>query len=265
MAENEITQSDVPSVASMAPATPSSSSTKAIGAGFSVDVAIAPQDQTHIPIKSTSAPESSPTVVNSSQTVAPKVQARQSEVGRDPAAENIVEYPTANRHDAEAENRRWRIIDAQMALLREEIIQINTSIRQIDEITKSVKQWAIISTTATLSFLLRDQVLHKYLWLAAMAPILFWFVDVSYRRIQRRLIFRMRRIGEFATGDLPNYFSAPNLGRLTLLDPLSMREDDQQAEDFSSFGAVAKFPTVTLLYAGLFIIGVLLSIFTKLQ
>jgi hypothetical protein len=162
-------------------------------------------------------------------------------------------------------NRHDRIVDAQLMLLKEEIIQLNMSVRQIDEITKSLKGWTILASMTSLGFFLRETALHNFLWVTATGPVLLWFIDLSYRRIQRRMIFRLRRIGRFSINDLAELFSSDGKLRIGLLDALAEDSaDDLEAKRFSSFRTVANFETVTVLYAGLVIVAVVLQLLVTL-
>ena len=87
--------------------------------------------------------------------------------------------------------------DTQIEMLKAELTHINGAIRQHDEITKSVKNWAIVTWTASIGLALKEQSLHSFIWLTAVIPIVFWIVDGSFRRIQRSFISRILQISQF--------------------------------------------------------------------
>ena len=93
--------------------------------------------------------------------------------------------------------RERRAFDVQLEMLKAELTHIDGAIRQHDEITKSVKNWAIVTWTASVGLALKDQNLHGFLWLTAVVPIVFWIVDGSFRRIQWSFISRVQQISEF--------------------------------------------------------------------
>ena len=82
------------------------------------------------------------------------------------------------------------LVDHQFDLLKKELDLIDTAIRQIDDITKGVKNWAIVTWTASLGVTLATDPIKPYIWLTAIIPLLFWVVDGSYRRVQRRCVRR---------------------------------------------------------------------------
>lgn len=93
-----------------------------------------------------------------------------------------------------------RVFDIQLDLLKTELEQIGSAIRQGDEITKSVKNWAIVTWTAAVGFVLKDA--GGYVGATAVLPIVFWFVDGSFRRIQRSFIVRMEEISDYFNSEV---------------------------------------------------------------
>ena len=90
------------------------------------------------------------------------------------------------------------LIDRQFELLQQELELVNTAIRQHDEITKSIKDWTIVTWTAAMGSTLAIPGLRPFVWLTGAIPLLFWIVDGSFRVIQRSFINRAREISEFA-------------------------------------------------------------------
>jgi hypothetical protein len=87
-----------------------------------------------------------------------------------------------------------RLLDIQLEMLNAELNHIGGAIRQHDEITKSVKNWAVVTWTASIGLALKEPDLHRFLWITAIVPLVFWVVDGSFRRIQRSFIGRVREI-----------------------------------------------------------------------
>jgi hypothetical protein len=85
----------------------------------------------------------------------------------------------------------------QLSLLQTELETIGSSIRQMDDITKNIKQWTITVWAAAVGGALVAPELKNYVAVTAVIPLLFWFVEAFYRRIQRRFIWRSERIGKF--------------------------------------------------------------------
>ena len=93
------------------------------------------------------------------------------------------------------------LVDRQFDLLKKELELIDAAIRQIDDMTKGIKKWAIVTWTASVGVALTNTELCPYLWLTGSIPLLFWVVDGSYRRDQRSFILRQREIAEFVNSD----------------------------------------------------------------
>ena len=82
-------------------------------------------------------------------------------------------------------------------MLNTEIKHIDGTIRQLDQITMSVKNWAVITWTGSIGIALKEVGLHRFLWITAIIPVVFWITDSSFRRIQRSFICRLQDISRF--------------------------------------------------------------------
>ena len=140
-----------------------------------------------------------------------------------------------------------RPFDYQLELLKAELTHINGAVRQHDEITKSVKNWAILTWTGSLGLALKEQNLHSFVWLTAVIPIVFWIVDASYRRIQRSFIRRIRDIADFVNKE--KFLTAVEAGTATDFELLVMRSKTKEFKD-TLLGAML-FRSVWILYVGL--------------
>jgi len=90
----------------------------------------------------------------------------------------------------------------QLDFLKLEYGAINEAIGRIDETTAKIKNWALITWAGSIAIALREQRLTDFLWMTAVPPVLFFFVDGWWRRIQRTLSFGFRKS--------PNSLTAPN-------------------------------------------------------
>lgn len=143
------------------------------------------------------------------------------------------------------------ILEEQLALLRAEIELINSSIRQMDEITKSIKEWAIVTWAGAVGVCLADTSLRPRLLLTAILPLLFWLVDASFRRVQRRFIYRMRVIRTFVNERLPIAVTSGQVTDFVLLDPAAETGDALARDEHRDWLRVLAFGTLSILYVGL--------------
>ena len=88
-------------------------------------------------------------------------------------------------------------MNAKYELLLKELDLIDSSIRQMDEITKGIKEWSIGAWTASVGFSIAIHQLAPYIALTAIIPFMFWLVDASYRRVQTQFINRHKEIQQF--------------------------------------------------------------------
>ncbi len=154
-------------------------------------------------------------------------------------------------------------LDFQLDFLKLEVETINASIRQIDEITKNIKQWAITLWTAAVGGSLARPELTKYLGLTAVIPILFWYVDSLHRSSQRRFIWRTLLIKDFLNDDrLKQSIESGRLIGFEVLNPAarSKGEANEEMLAFTDLRRVMKFQSISMLYIGLAVLSLLIWI-----
>lgn len=157
------------------------------------------------------------------------------------------------------------ILDYQLDILKLEIETINSTIRQMDEITKSIKEWTIGLWTAAVGGALATKDLNAYVAVTAVIPILFWFVDIWHRRIQRKFIWRSIEISNFLNDNrLMESFTAQKLIRFHVLGLGSTsylseaEENDRKA--FTSWRYIMSFRSLSILYCGLTFVSLVLGV-----
>jgi hypothetical protein len=140
-----------------------------------------------------------------------------------------------------------RLLDIQLEMLNAELNHIGGAIRQHDEITKSIKNWAVVTWTASIGLSLKETDLHPFIWMTAIVPLVFWVVDGSFRRIQRTFIARVREIADYMNSS--PFRLAAEKGFPLDLPLLLMRRKTTDFKD-THLGAML-FGSVSLLYIGL--------------
>ena len=71
----------------------------------------------------------------------------------------------------------------QLDILKLEIETVNASIRQMDKMGESIKNWAILIWAAAIGATITQEKLNPYIALTAVIPLVFWLIDTWYRRI----------------------------------------------------------------------------------
>jgi len=152
-----------------------------------------------------------------------------------------------------------RLLDIQLEMLNAELNHIGGAIRQHDEITKSVKNWAVVTWTASIGLALKEPDLHRFLWITAIVPLVFWVVDGSFRRIQRSFIGRVREISNFVKS--PAFRTAGEKGAPLEFPLLLMRRKAANFKD--TLPGTMLFRSVSLLYVGLAACSVVVWLIAK--
>lgn len=140
-----------------------------------------------------------------------------------------------------------RLFDIQLELLSNELKAIDGAIRQHDTVALTVKNWAVVTWTASLGFSLKEQELHAFIGYTAVIPALFWLVDGSFRRIQRSFITRVEEISFYLNSE--QFAQAAESGAPLGFTLGSMRRRTGKFKD-SLIGTMC-FRSVSLLYVGL--------------
>jgi uncharacterized membrane protein len=149
--------------------------------------------------------------------------------------------------------------DTQLEMLKAELTHIDGAIRQHDEITKSVKNWAIVTWTASIGLALKDESLHSFIWLTAVIPIVFWIVDASFRRIQRSFISRIQQISKFVNSK--EFRVAAKDGSSIDFPLLMMRRKTREFKN--TLPGTMLFRSVSFLYIGLSICSLVVWFLVK--
>lgn len=159
-------------------------------------------------------------------------------------------------------------IEYQLDLLKVELETVNATIRQMDEITKSIKEWTIGLWTAAIGGALATTGLTRYVVFTAVIPLLFWLVDTWHRRIQRKFIWRGMEIGDFVNSDrLERSIAAGALVDFEVFDPQARRtsrgaagaETQARFKAFVRWQDVMFFPSLAILYLGLALVSVIVG------
>jgi len=140
-----------------------------------------------------------------------------------------------------------RLFDIQLEILSNELKSIDSAIRQHDAIAMSVKNWAVVTWTASVGFSLKEVELHQFIGYTAVIPLVFWIVDGAFRRIQRSFIARVGQISDYVNS--ADFKQAAVDGTEITTRLLLMRHHTRQFKD-TLLGTMC-FRSVALLYVGL--------------
>jgi hypothetical protein len=160
-----------------------------------------------------------------------------------------------NQHPQQCDAFTFRL-----EMLKKELDFIDSSIRKIDDIGNSIKNWAILSWAGAISIILGKPELYAYVVFSAIPPLLFMLLDGHWRTLQRRFIYRQGLISDFLnSSELDAAFQTRKLD-FQIFDPFARKHRDGEFTKYISLNAVLRFPTVSLLYIGLAALSVAMAI-----
>ena len=147
-----------------------------------------------------------------------------------------------------------------LEMLKKELDFIDSSIRKIDDIGNSIKNWAILSWTGSITIILGKPELYGYVVFSAIPPLLFMMLDAHWRKNQRRFMYRQELISNFLnSSELDEAFQTRKLN-FPILDPFSRKYKQHPAlNEYTSIRRILAFPTVSLIYIGLAVLSVVIT------
>jgi hypothetical protein len=180
---------------------------------------------------------------------------------------NMVKEQKLTRSGAKATNARKESFQYQMDLLKMEIQTIDNIIARMDGMAQATKNWAIGIWTGSLAITLSQPELRKFVIVSAVTPILFWYVDAYFRRLQTRSIFRSRKISEFLNSHkLVESFQNNKLVDFTIFDTTGVQyRGMKEYKEFASLRRTLNFREVRDFYWVLIIISVVMGVFFLLN
>lgn len=151
----------------------------------------------------------------------------------------------------------------QMDLLKMEIQSIDTVIARMDEMAQASKNWAITIWTGSIAFTLSQPDLRKFVIISAVTPILFWYMDAYFRRLQTRSIFRVNKIREFLNSDkLVSSFEKNRLVDFIVYDTTGTQyKGGEEYKKFTSIRRTLNYPEVRDFYFILIFISTAIGLY----
>lgn len=160
----------------------------------------------------------------------------------------------------EQKSQKDDVFAFRLEMLKKELDFIDSSIRKIDDIGNSIKNWAILSWTGAIAIILGKPELYGYVVFSAIPPLLFMMLDAHWRKVQRRFMYRQGMIGDFLnSAELDEAFQNRKLN-FQVFDPFARKS--RQSPDFKQYVSIRSilvFPTVSLIYIGLAVLSVVIA------
>jgi hypothetical protein len=162
-----------------------------------------------------------------------------------------------------SDDARLKSLNYQLEFLTHEAETVQEIIKRMDELTQKCKDWTILIWAGGVSLAISQEHLRRYIWLTAVVPFLFWFLDGWWRKIQRTCVFRSMKISEFLNGtNLIKSFEENRLVNFQVLDPRGEQyQNERDYKEFTKLSMTMRFMEVRLFYLGLIILSAGLEIF----
>lgn len=158
-----------------------------------------------------------------------------------------------------------KCLDFQLELLKDEIQTINGVIGRMDTITQATKNWSIVTWLGSIGFMLGNAEAKPLIAATAILPLIFWIIDATWRRLQKRSVYRAKKITEFINdGRLLASFEKTEIQNFTVLDPIG--HSHKQEAEYQSYVTMKNtlfFREVWVIYWSLAFISLILGIYVN--
>lgn len=145
--------------------------------------------------------------------------------------------------------------------LTQEINIINSAIQNADRIAQETKNWAVVVWTGAIFLSLSIPILNKFVWLTAVPPLIFGFVDAWWRHLQKRSIERLRRLSDYLNSkEFKETFSTYDFTGFKVIDPVGKQYwHEKEFKKATSVFRTIRYPEIYIFYIGMIIISLILS------
>ncbi|MCP4109827.1 MAG: DUF2270 domain-containing protein [Desulfobacteraceae bacterium] len=158
-------------------------------------------------------------------------------------------------------SEKSNLIDHQIELLKLEMQFIDNTIGRIDNIAQGTKNWSIITWAGSIAIVIGKPELRPYIFLTGLLPLLFWYIDASWRRIQRRSAYRSNKITDYLNSEsFIKSFDEKKLTDFIIYDPVGRQySDSDEYKNYISMTRTLKFREVKLFYLSQFLVSLILE------
>ena len=138
-----------------------------------------------------------------------------------------------------------------------------SSIAQMHEFGKSVKNWTILLWSAAIGGALTNEAFSPYIIFILAIPLLLWFVETAYRKIQSKFLYRWEEIKDFVNGqDLAVSRQEGRFVNFKLLDLLGTNANDSRYKKMTSWKKLIFYKSSFIFYGSLICFTVVIWILT---
>lgn len=167
-------------------------------------------------------------------------------------------------------NYKKELFEYKLSILEKELDAINQIIERHDNFTQTTKNWAIVVWIGVTSFILKDAPdveMRQLLSFTPVIPLLFWFVDATWRRLQNRSIFRSDKISAYLNSkEFEEAFKTYDHEKIMVWDVVGRRyTQDEDYKRKTSFWRILKFRSIAIFYLSIFLLSILINIVIYLE
>lgn len=150
------------------------------------------------------------------------------------------------------QGKKEEIFELQWELLKHEMEINKSSVEQMHEFGKSIKNWTILLWAASIGGALTQKGFSQYIIFISAIPVLLWFVEASYRKIQSKFLFRWDEMKDFVNSN--KLSESKRMGYFvdfTLLDVLGTDTKATKYKKMTRLGRIMRYKSMYIFYGSL--------------
>jgi hypothetical protein len=166
--------------------------------------------------------------------------------------------PLHEEYDPRLESLKY-----QLDILKDEIGIIERRHTSIDEITQTIKNWAIVIWSGSITVMISNPELKKFIILTAILPASFWIAETFWKQFQRRSGYRWQKISQFLNDErLAISFETKQINDFVIFDPNSKSYRNlPDYKRYISYWRILRWPILSAFYLPLIFISVCLGVY----
>ena len=159
------------------------------------------------------------------------------------------------------------LFEYKLSILQKELDTINQIIERHDNFTQTTKNWTIVVWIGVTSFILKDsptENVKQLLLLTPIIPLLFWYVDATWRRLQNRSIFRSDKISAFFNSkEFEEAYKNYDSSKIEVWDVVGRKYiEDTKYKRKTSLWRIIRFRSIAGFYLSIFCLSVIINLLT---
>jgi hypothetical protein len=151
-----------------------------------------------------------------------------------------------------------RAIEYQLECLKTEIEAIGDVLQRLESYSQSARNFAVLLWVGTVTVMIAQPELRKFLLFTCTIPALFWYIDARWIQYTKGPMIRLREISSFLNSSrLEQSLQQSRLIDFMVLDIMGVQyKSTLEYRRRTSLFHISQYPTLLLFYGTLFVLSI---------